>query len=124
MTNALRLFGLSRLGFGAWLLLAPARPGQLWFGSGELPASTAALLRSVGARDVALGIGLALDPRPRSAWVAGGILADAADAAAASLNMRRLPKANALTGLIGGGLYAAIGSALWLRGRGRRSATR
>ncbi len=113
----LRIFGLSRVVFGAWLALAPSKPGELWFGESRPGASTAALLRSVGGRDVGLGLGLAADPRPSSLWLRVGILADAVDAAAALLNRDRIPAKNFLTGFLGGLSYAVIGAAIAVRGR-------
>lgn len=103
--------------FGAWLALAPSKPGELWFGESRPGASTAALLRSVGGRDVGLGLGLAADPRPSSLWLRVGILADAVDAAAALLNRDRIPAKNFLTGFLGGLSYAVIGAAIAVRGR-------
>jgi hypothetical protein len=113
----LRIFGLSRVAFGAWLALAPSKPGELWFGDAHPGPSTAVLLRSVGGRDVGLGLGLASDPRPSSLWLRVGILADAVDAAAAVLNRDRIPPKNFLTGFLGGLSYAVIGAVIAIRGR-------
>lgn len=113
----LRLFGLSRAAFGAWLALAPEKPGELWFGDSNPAASTTVLLRSVGARDVGLGLGLAAEPTPGSSWLGAGILADLADAAAALTVRDRVPLKNFLTGFLGGLSYAVIGAAIAIRGR-------
>lgn len=115
ISTFLRLLGLSRLAFGLWLALAPQKPGELWFGGGAQSASTSALLRSVGARDVGLGLGLVADPRPGSSWLRAGILADVVDAAAAVLIRDRVPARNAMTGLIGAALYAVIGTIVAVR---------
>jgi hypothetical protein len=117
ISTIVRLFGLSRAGFGLWLALAPRKPGEMWFGNSEHPASTTALLRSVGGRDVGLGLGLIADPAPDSLWLRVGILADAVDAGAALLVRDRVPKKNFLTGFLGGLSYAAIGAVIMLRGR-------
>lgn len=117
-STLLRWFGLSRVAFGLWLVLAPQKPGELWFGSAQRPASTSALLRSMGARDIGLGLGLAADPQPGSAWLRANILADVVDAAAAVAIRDRVPARNFLTGLIGAALYALIGVLLAVRGRG------
>lgn len=107
-STVLRGFGLSRVAFGLWLALAPQKPGEMWFGGAEHPASTSALLRSVGGRDVGLGLGLASDPRPGSPWVKVGIIADAVDAVAVVLNRDRLPTKNFMTGLLGALLYTVV----------------
>lgn len=108
----LRLFGLSRVAFGLWLVIAPQKPGELWFGSAEHPPSTSALLRSVGGRDVGLGLGLALSPQNGLLWLRAGILADIVDAVAGVLVRDRVPTKNVLTSFIGGLLYAVIGTVL------------
>lgn len=112
----LRWFGLSRVVFGLWLAVAPQKPGELWFGNVEHPASTSALLRSVGARDVGLGSGLAADPHPRSMWLRASILADVVDAVAAVLSRDRVPAKNFLTVLTGASLYAVVGAIVAIRG--------
>jgi hypothetical protein len=89
----------------------------MWFGSAQHPASTSALLRSVGARDVGLGLGLVADPRPGSAWLRAGIAADIGDAVAALLIRDRVPTKNFLTGLLGASLYTAIGALVAVGGR-------
>ncbi len=113
----LRLFGLSRAAFGAWLALAPEKPGQLWFGDTSPAASTTVLLRSVGARDIGLGLGLAAQPTPASPWLRAGILADMVDAAAAVTVRDRVPPKNFLTGFLGGLSYAVIGTVIAFRGQ-------
>jgi hypothetical protein len=110
----LRVFGLSRVGFGLWLAIAPNRPGHLWFGSETHPPSTAVLLRSVGGRDVGLGLGLASDPRPGSIWLKVGILADLVDALAVLLVRDRVPARNLWTGFAGGLAYAVTGTVIAL----------
>jgi hypothetical protein len=114
-TTFLRWFGLSRVAFGLWLTLAPAKPGEIWFGSKEHAAPTTIALRGLGARDVSLGVGLASDPRPQSTWVRVGIFADVVDAISAILMRDRLPERRFLVGVIGGSLYAVIGAIVALR---------
>jgi hypothetical protein len=69
----LHCFGLSRVALGLWMSLTPHKPSTLWFGSPQDAASTSALVRSVGARDVGLGLGLALDPKPCPPWLLAGV---------------------------------------------------
>lgn len=116
-TTFLRLFGLSRVAFGLWLAVAPQKPGQMWFGDREPSASTTALVRSVGGRDVGLGLGLAANPRPESMWLRMGVLADVVDAGAALLVRDRVPVKNFLTGFLGALLYVVIGVVMVSRGR-------
>lgn len=116
----MRVFGLSRVAFGLWLVLAPQRPGELWFGETNSEASTTALLRSVGGRDVGIGLGVAANPTPSSLWLKAGIIADVVDAAAALLASRRIPRKNALIGFSGAAAYTVIGGLMVLNGRGRR----
>ncbi|WP_375483430.1 hypothetical protein [uncultured Mycobacterium sp.] len=114
-TTILRWFALSRVALGLWLSVAPDKPGEIWFGSAKHPASTRMLLRSVGARDVGLGLGLAANPRPASLWLRAGILADIVDTTAAVLVRHEVPKRNFFTGFIGALAYAVIGLAIALR---------
>lgn len=100
--------------------LAPQRPGELWFGEPNPEASTTALLRSVGGRDVSIGLGLAADPTPDSLWLKAGILADVVDASAALLASRRIPRKNALIGFGGAAAYTIIGSLIVRNGRSNR----
>lgn len=100
--------------------MAPQKPGELWFGSTDHPASTTALIRSVGARDLGLGLGLVADPRPDSAWLKAGIIADVGDVIASFLNRDRIPAKNFLTGFVGAGLYVLMGCAVALFGRTAR----
>lgn len=97
------------MAFGLWLVLAPQRPGELWFGNPGPEASTTALLRSVGGRDVGIGLGLAANPNPDSLWLKAGIAADLVDAVAAVLASRRIPLKNVLIGVVGAAGYAAVG---------------
>ena len=57
-----------------------------------LTASNDVLIRSVGARDVGLGMGLAADPSPASMWLKAGILAAIVVAGAALLVRNRVPR--------------------------------
>ena len=73
-------FGAGRALVGVALLAAPTPIARSWVGADDTPASV--LTRSLGARDLVIGAGLALaaahggDPRR---WLAGGVLADTVD---------------------------------------------
>lgn len=111
------------MAFGLWLALAPGKPGEMWFGDKQHPASTSALLRSVGARDISLGLGLAADPRPDSRWLTAGFVADVGDVVAAVLIRDRVPTKNFLTGLLGALAYTVIGGLVMAGGRNENRVT-
>jgi hypothetical protein len=110
-----RIFGLSRVAVGLWLALAPSKAGEMWFGSASQADSTIPLLRSVGGRDVGLGLGLATDPRATSSLLPIGIVADAADAIAALLVRSRIPQKNFRAAFAAAVIYAGVGAAIMSR---------
>lgn len=76
-------------------------------------------MRSVGARDIdiGLGFGVAAEPTPASLWLRAGILADMVDAAAALMIRDRVPPKNFMTGFLGALGYAVIGTTIAIRGQ-------
>ena len=65
------------------LIAAPGREAGGWIGSDDPP--THVLARCLGARDIVLGAGLVVavaHDRDPATWLAGSVLADAADATA------------------------------------------
>ena len=116
MSRALdTVYGLARLGFGAALLAAPEPMGSLLVGKAARRPLTRATLRGFGTRDVVLGVGTVraaasgADVRP---WIAGGILADALDAAWQAVEWDDLPKDKRVAGVAGALGAAAAGIAL------------
>lgn len=86
----------ARIGLGATAMLLPALPLRPWVG-GEVARRRGAkvLARALGARDIALGLGVILALRhdaPVRGWVEGGGLADAGDALATLLAFSALPR--------------------------------
>ena len=85
-----------RIGIGITALLAPTAPLRPWVGRDFAWQPRAKLLaRSLGARDVALGLGVILALRhdaPVRGWVEGGGVADAGDVLATLLAFPKLPK--------------------------------
>ena len=85
-----------RIGIGVAALVAPTVPLRPWVGRDFAWQPRAKLLaRSLGARDLALGIGVLLALRhdaPVRGWVEGAGLADAGDVAATLLSFGTLPK--------------------------------
>jgi hypothetical protein len=87
----------------------------MWFGSASQADSTIPLLRSVGGRDVGLGLGLAIDPKVTSALLPIGIVADVADAIAALLVRSRIPQKNFRAAFTAAVIYAGVGAAIMSR---------
>jgi hypothetical protein len=85
-----------RIAIGVTAFVAPTLPLRPWVGRDFAWQPRAKLLaRSLGARDLALGIGVILALRhdaPVRGWVEGGGLADAGDVLATLLSFGKLPK--------------------------------
>src|ERR1051326_779013 len=85
-----------RIAIGAVALLAPSVPLRPWFGREFARDPRTKLLgRSLGARDLALGVGVVLALRhegPVRGWVEGAGVADAGDCLATVLGFGKLPK--------------------------------
>ncbi|HET7487792.1 MAG TPA: hypothetical protein VFJ85_07680 [Acidimicrobiales bacterium] len=91
-----RLLSYGRIALGATALLAPRLPLWPWVGDGESRRPAAKMLaRSLGARDLALGIGPVLAMRhdaPVRGWIEAGGLADAGDVVTTLVAWRHLPR--------------------------------
>jgi hypothetical protein len=106
---------LGRVGIGAAMLAAPDLVGRSWVGALGGEPGARVLTTALGAREVALGLGL-LDALRSGArpgpWVRAAVLADAADLAATIRARRDLPLAAVLgigalaAGSVAFGLYA------------------
>jgi hypothetical protein len=102
---------LGRIGFGAAMLLAPGTIGRAWVGRDGARPGTRVITSGMGARDAALGLGLAdalrsgRDPGP---WLFVAALADAADL----LSMFRARDTISTPAFVGVGALAG-GSALF-----------
>ena len=104
-----------RIALGAGALLAPGLVGRTWIGRDAGRDAVKVLARAVGARDVALGLGIviAIDRgAPVRGWLEGAALADAADFLATLLAGGALPRAarGGVLALAG----ASAGLATWL----------
>ena len=95
-----------RIALGTTAILAPSIPLRPWVGRDVAWRPRAKLLaRALGARDMALGLGVILALRhdaPVRGWVEGGGFADTGDAVATLLAFRTLPR---------WGRWAVLGSA-------------
>jgi hypothetical protein len=106
---------VGRIGIGVVATLTPAAAARFQFGSA--PAAHTLVIRMLGARDLALGVGALLAARHGSTaqrgWAEAGALADAVDAVAFARSGRRAgARAVGLTTLVASasaacGLWAA-----------------
>ena len=91
-----RLLSCARMGLGVTALVAPRLPSVPWVGGAEARRPAIQLLaRSLGARDLALGLGPVLALRhdaPARGWVEAGGLADAGDLLGTLVAWRSLPR--------------------------------
>ena len=98
--EAARLIGAARVVFGSWAFLAPGTFTKACIGRQARPYPTNMMVRGLGARDCAIGLGTlaALEKKKRSvsSWLQAGALGDAADAVGTVAAWRPLPKVRAL----------------------------
>ncbi len=91
-----RGLGVVRCAIGLSALVAPTLPARPWVGEHEAKRSAVRLFaRTLGGRDLALGLGAMLAPNTRrglSSWVTLGALADAGDFLATVLAFKQLPR--------------------------------
>ena len=91
-----RLLSYGRIVLGVTALAAPRLPSLPWVGEAESRRSSVQLFaRSLGARDVALGLGPVLALRhdaPARGWIEAGGLADAGDVVGTLAAWRTLPR--------------------------------
>lgn len=94
-TRVVSAIAWSRVAAGTAAMLAPTVAARLWTGVRDRGPVTRVLVRSLGARDVVLGLGAVLalgHDAPVRGWVEGGGMADAADALGTLLAFGSLPK--------------------------------
>jgi hypothetical protein len=109
--------GRGRIAVGAALLVAPAA-ARGWIGPDAGRAGTKVFTRALGARDLALGLGvvIALDRgTPVRGWLEAGVLADVADFAATWLARHDIPPSGVAVTLAVAGGSTALGA--WLARR-------
>ena len=101
--------GIGRIALGAGLVLAPGLAARVWVGDDASSTGAKVLAAALGARDVALGIGLlvALEgDGPARGWLEGAALADAVDFAATLAAGSGIPRAGRLGVLAVAGVSA------------------
>jgi hypothetical protein len=93
MESQVRALALSRMALGAAMLLAPGPLLRSWLGREAGAPMPCLLARSVGGRDVALGLGTLLALQHQGSvrgWLEATMLADAGDALALLAGSRHL----------------------------------
>jgi hypothetical protein len=90
-------FGLAALRsmLGVAALVMPERAGRAWIGEGASGRNRAVLLRALGGRDVALGVGALMATEREgelARWLAVGALSDLVDALATAAGFGALPR--------------------------------
>jgi hypothetical protein len=100
---------LGRLGFGAGMLLAPARLSRPWIGGEAAGSGTQVVVRSLGARDLVIGAGALVSRGPdRQHWLLAAVVSDATDLIASLAAGSALPlRGRILVGAAAGGAIAA-----------------
>lgn len=117
-----RQLGLGRIVIGSALALAPRRTGRAWLGDIATQPGAAVAVRSLGARDIAIGAGLVraldtgADTRP---WLLASAAADAADAIGTLLAWKHLARRGRLLTLV----MASAATVVGLRGALQQPAT-
>jgi hypothetical protein len=116
---------LNRTAFGLSYLLRPGQARQSWIGRAAAKPGTQVIVRSQGARDIALGAGALRAafrgaPPELRAWMAGHALSDGADLAATWAARGRLPKRRArlAMAIAGASTLVAAAAAAGLRAPG------
>jgi hypothetical protein len=107
----------SRMALGAALVVAPRLAGPMWIGSDADSRGVKVLARGLGARDVALGLGIAvaLDRgKPVRGWLEGAALSDGVDLAATLLAGNAIPQLSRWT-VAGIAAASMVGCALMAR---------
>jgi hypothetical protein len=106
-----RVLARGRVGFGLVLTAAPLRLTRAWLGDDAERTAAQILARSLGARDLALGVGaLAAARDDREAWLLAGLAADTADLVA-TLATASLPRRGRILGSLAAGAGVVLGLA-------------
>lgn len=86
--------GALRVGLGVTALVVPELAGRVWIGDAAIGRDKAVVLRALGGRDVALGVGVLLAGRRGNLrrWVLLGALSDFVDVLSTAAGFTELPK--------------------------------
>lgn len=115
------VFALAKIAFGLGLFTSPGRVSNALFGRRDLSLAAGAFGRGMGARDIAVGLGIlaASTADERARWVAVGAASDAADAMSAMLDVAQPTPARWATGFASAAMMAMSGA--WLHRRLRQA---
>jgi hypothetical protein len=122
-----RLAGITRICFGTAFIVAPRASARPWVGAGADSAGAQLLTRSMGIRDLLLGVGLLqalnqADHRTAARWLSYGAAAGVIDAGATLAAYPSLPRGGrAFLLFITGALVTDALLAAQLRGSGHRT---
>lgn len=112
-TQPIQVLGLIRATIGVGLVVAPGLSTRIWMG--EPSASAIGAMRSLGAREIALGVGTLTAVQtgaPVRGWLEAGVLSDAADALNALLFFNGSGLARRAAWFVGAGAAALYGAKL------------
>jgi hypothetical protein len=102
----------ARCGAGAMLMMAPRRSVRTWTGLEADEPQTRMAARSLGARDLAIGVGTLFaisHGAPVRGWIEAGMLADACDAVGGLISLPNVPKLRDLLFTATSGASAFLG---------------
>ena len=107
---------LGRMAFGINYAIRPQEASTSWIGPVAKAPPVQVIVRSQGARDIALGAGslralVRDDRRELRAWVLGQTLADGTDPLATWIARRKLPRRQAKLAMIVAGASTLVGGA-------------
>ena len=110
-TGTTRAVAIARIALGASFVLFPGGALRAWPGGGLAKGPVVTMLaRTVGVRDIALGLGTLMAVQhdaPVRGWLEAAMLADAGDAAVILLGFRHLPRMRAVA-MLGASVGAAV----------------
>ena len=118
VSSLARIASLGRAAFGATFLAAPTQLGSRWIGEPAQDPRVGTLLRAVGARDIALGLGAAralARGEDATGWLLAGATCDAMDFAATYAARDELPDATVKATLVlagGAAIFFAAAAAM------------
>ena len=116
--SAAGLLAAGRVVLGLTAMVAPTLPSRPWVGTEATRPAVKLFARSLGARDVALGVGSLLALRhgtPVRGWIEAGGLCDAGDVAGTLIHFRDLPSLGRL--LVLGAAGGSLALSRWLAPR-------
>lgn len=116
---AAKLVAGGRVAFGIGFLAAPGALGSQWAGKVADKPAAQIFIRALGARDLALGLGVLASPRAGlRTWVMAGVIADACDAGATVAAREELESGQlaATLAIAGGSALAGVAIAAFLGG--------